>query len=102
MVTVGSLDEAANELNSILGQDFVKITLSLILGVFGGYTLNPVPPILKHLFETSLIFKFLILFLAGCVGAYPLKRRHLLIIPFCSALVLILFEMARKLPAPKA
>ena len=81
--------------NKILENDYIRIFIMLIIGVFTGYTLQPVPQWLNKLFDKSNIFKFLILFLGGSVALYPLTNNKILIITICSILILAIFQLFR-------
>ncbi len=83
--------------NFVLDFQFIRIFILLITGVFVGYTLQPVPSWLNNLFDTSVIFKFFILYLVGCVSLYPLKDYTILHIFGGSLLVLIVFELSRRI-----
>ena len=69
--------------------------LFIISGVFIGYTLEPIPKTLEKLFKTSIIFKFIILFITACIYVYPLNRQHIINIVICSILALVIFEGIR-------
>ena len=61
-----------------------------------GYTLQPVPDWLNHLFDTSEIFKFCILFLTIVATFYPMDPNEMAIAFVCCGLTLILFQIARR------
>jgi hypothetical protein len=61
--------------NSILSNNYLRVLLLLITGVYMGYTLQPVPKWLSNLFDTSVFFKFAVLFIAGSIALYPLNDK---------------------------
>jgi len=69
--------------------------LFMISGIFLGYTLEPIPKTLDKLFKNSIIFKFIIIFVAGCIYVYPLNIEHIINILVCSIIALVLFEGIR-------
>ena len=79
-----------------LQNDYLRITLLLVTGVFIGYTLQPVPKWLNKLFNTSQIFKFFVLFIAGCIAVYPINKNNIIWVGFASTLTIVLFQLARK------
>lgn len=82
--------------NNSLFNNYVRIFIMLICGVFMGYTLQPVPHWLTNLFDTSNIFKFFILFFAGVTAVYPLDNNEIYYIFFGSLLILVLFSFFRR------
>jgi hypothetical protein len=81
--------------NNILKNDYIRIFIMLITGVFAGYTLQPVPLWLSKFFDTSNLLKFIVLFLGGSVAAYPLTNHNILIISICSIIILTIFHLFR-------
>jgi hypothetical protein len=71
------------------------MTVMLTCGVLAGYTLQPVPKWLSNLFNTSHVFKFLILFFAGVTAVYPLDGNELFLVFVCSISILFVFELLR-------
>jgi hypothetical protein len=82
--------------NKFLQNDYLRITLLLVTGVFMGYTLQPVPKWLNKLFDTSHTLKFFVLFIAGCIAVYPVNKSNIIWVGLGSALTLGLFHAARK------
>ena len=82
--------------NKFLQNNYLRITLLLITGVFMGYTLQPVPKWLNKLFDTSQILKFFVLFIAGCIAVYPINKNNIIWVGLSSALTLVLFQLARE------
>ena len=82
--------------NEFLRNDYLRIALLLVTGVFMGYTLQPVPKWLNKLFDTSHTLKFFVLFIAGCIAVYPVNKSNILWVGLGSALTLGLFQAARK------
>ena len=82
--------------NELLHNDYLRIALLLVTGVFMGYTLQPVPKWLNKLFDTSHTLKFFILFIAGCITVYPVNKNNIIWVGLGSALTLGFFQLARK------
>ena len=83
-------------LNQTFFSNYIRMFIMLICGVLIGYTLQPVPQWLSNLFDTSNLFKFIILFLTGVTAVYPLDGDEIYHIVFGSLLVLILFSVFRR------
>jgi hypothetical protein len=83
--------------NGILGPQLFRTFLIMVTGVFAGYTLQPVPKWLSHMFDRSFLLKFMILFSWGCVILYPLSNTSIMIIFICTLLTLTLFEILRRM-----
>ena len=90
------VDTVINAQNVLLTNNYLRILILLVSGVFMGYTLYPVPKFMDKLFETSNIFKFIILFSAGLVAVYPVNKENILWVGLCSAGTLLLFHLFRK------
>lgn len=82
--------------NRFLENNYWRMSLLLVTGVFMGYTLQPVPKWLSHLFDTSNLLKFCVLFLAGSIAVYPLNPKKMVWVTIGSLVTLMLFDMARK------
>lgn len=82
--------------NEFLRNDYLRIALLLVTGVFMGYTLQPVPKWLNKMFDTSHTLKFFVLFIAGCIAVYPVNKSNIIWVGLGSALTLGLFHLARK------
>lgn len=84
-------------LNSLVSNDYIRMVLFLITGVFMGYTLQPVPEWINTLFKDSQVFKAIILLTIGIIAGYPLESTgKLLVIVIGVVVTLFLFEYARK------
>ena len=81
--------------NRFLENNYLRMILLLVSGVFMGYTLQPVPKWLNNLFDTSNVLKFLVLFVSGAIAVYPLTQENIIIVTLCSVIVLFIFQMAR-------
>ena len=81
--------------NDILKNDYIRVFIMIITGVYAGYTLQPVPVWLNKLFDTSNVLKFVILFLGGCVASYPLTNQSIIIVTICSLAILAIFQSFR-------
>ena len=73
----------------------LRVFIILITSVWIGYTLQPVPAWLNDMFNTSLLFKLLILIFAGWAGLHPLDGYTSVYIVGASFLILALFEFSR-------
>lgn len=82
--------------NEFLRNDYLRIALLLVTGVFMGYTLQPVPKWLNKMFDTSHTLKFFVLFIAGCIAVYPVNKSNIIWVGLGSAITLGLFHAARK------
>ena len=89
------IDGIVNMNNFIYQNNSIRMMLFIISGVFLGYTLEPIPKTLDKLFKTSIIFKFLILFVTACIYVYPLNIHHIINIVICSIMALVIFEGIR-------
>jgi len=74
---------------------FIRVFLLVITGIFAGYTLQPVPTWLNNWFNTSVIFKFIVLVLIGAVALHPLDVNKLRMVLIVSAIILAVFFFAR-------
>ena len=82
--------------NNYLKNDYLRIYLLLITGVFMGYTLQPVPKWLNNMFDISHTLKFFVLFIAGCIAVYPVNKYNIMWVAVGSILTLIIFHTARQ------
>lgn len=89
------VDGIVNMNNLIYQNNSIRMMLFMISGIFLGYTLEPIPKTLDKLFKNSIIFKFIIIFVAGCIYVYPLNIEHIINILVCSIIALVLFEGIR-------
>ena len=83
-------------LNNTFANNYLRMLIMLLCGVFIGYTLQPVPQWLSHLFDTSNFFKFIVLFLAGLTAVYPLDQNEIYDIILGSLTVLLIFNLLRR------
>jgi hypothetical protein len=90
------LENFANFVNILLENIYLRSFLFMMSGVFMGYTLQPVPEWLNHLFNTSVVLKFWVLFLTIVATFYPMDPTEMSISFVCCALTLILFHIARR------
>ena len=87
-------------LNTMLNSIFVsapplRIFILLISSVFIGYTLQPVPAWLSNMFDTSFIFKLLVLMFTGWASLSPLEGYASIYIMVFSFIILGMFELSR-------
>ena len=90
------LNSFASFLNILFENIYLKSLLFLLSSVFVGYTLQPVPEWLNHLFNTSIILKFFILFISYVSIFNPMDSKKILISFDCCISILILFEISRR------
>ena len=84
------------EINNIfLKNNYLRIILLLVTGVFMGYTLQPVPKWLNNMFDTSHTLKFFVLFIAGCIAVYPVNKNNIVWVFMGSLGTLYLFYLFR-------
>jgi hypothetical protein len=86
----------AESINYTLQNVYLRNFIFILSGVFMGYTLQPVPVWLNHLFNTSHILKFIILFISCLSVFYPMDEKEMAITFVCCILVLIVFYILRK------
>lgn len=101
-VITGTTNKTALAGNWILRNDFIRIFLLIALNVAIGYTFQPVPKWVNNLFDTSTLFKFVIMFVLGCVSVYPLNATNLLWVLVCTVVVLLFMAGLRKLDKKEA
>ena len=88
-------DVTVSSVNNTFLNDFLKLLATLFIGVFGGYTLNPIPKWLMNLFQNSKIFKFLILFMSGIISTYPTNVNKIIHSFISSIIILVIFSIFR-------
>lgn len=81
--------------NNILSNNYFRTLMIILTGVFIGYTLNPIPKWLNTIFDTSYIFRFLILFYTGVLALYPLTKDNIKWITTGSIVCMYLFKLFR-------
>ncbi len=82
-------------MNKTFKNDFFRMLSFVIVSVFIGYTLQPVPKWLNNLFDKSFILKFIVMLLVGITAVYPLDKTEIINIVISSIIILVLFEGAR-------
>ncbi len=93
--SVSVIDTFVKINNDIFKNNYLRILLLLVTGVFMGYTLQPVPKWLNNLFDTSYILKFFVLFIAGCIALYPVNNDSITCVFLGSVVTLYLFNIFR-------
>ncbi len=73
----------------------LRVFIILITSVWIGYTLQPVPTWANAVFDTSVLFKFLVLIMSGWAALHPLEGYTVIYIIGASMLILGLFEFSR-------
>lgn len=84
-------------INKLLDNLYLKTFLIILTGIYAGYTLQPVPKWLNNLFDTNLIFKFIIILIIGLTMLHPIDKNKLMVIIICTVLILGLFEFFKKI-----
>jgi hypothetical protein len=95
-----NMDKIVQQKNNILKNNYTRIAILIITGVFMGYTLQPVPTWLNNIFNTSQVFKFIVLYLAGLVAVYPVSEENMKWVFFGTVLALTLFQVMRQFDGP--
>lgn len=88
-------DITVKSLNNTFSNDFFKLFSLLLTGIFAGYTLQPVPKWLNKLFDSSHIFKFIIIFTIGITSVYPINKNKISNIFISSVVILVIFSVFR-------
>ncbi len=83
-------------INNILSNDLVEIPLTMMLALFVGNSLNPVPKIFEYFLFDSFLFKFIILALFGIRMFHPLDNKRLLKIIIIAFIISIIIEYFRR------
>lgn len=91
-----SVDNVVEQKNRVLKNNYIRIAILIITGVFMGYTLQPVPAWLNNLFNTSHLLKFFVLYLAGLVAVYPVNKENMKWVFVGTVLALALFQVMRR------
>ena len=94
--TSGATASSFKYLNTVLENDWLRSLLLIIVSIFAGYTLQPVPTKLNNIFNTSTSFKYMILFVLLLTAFYPLDNRKVILSLVIPILTLALFEFLRK------
>jgi len=89
------LNFVSNAINSLLSNNSVRMTILLIASVFTGYTLYPIPAFLNDMFDTSIVFKYFILFFVLVASIYPLDQTKLILAIGVPVVILCFFEIMR-------
>jgi hypothetical protein len=99
----GSLEDVlattANKGSNVLDNNYLRISLMVVVGVLTGYTLQPPPEWLFALLRDSHVFKFVVLFVGACIALHPVNKDKLMWILVACVTALVLFELARKYDA---
>ena len=85
-----------NALNLLLSNNVVRLFVLAVASVCTGYTLYPVPDFLNKMFDTSIIFKYLILMLVLAASIFPLDESKTILVLGVPVLVLCMFEAMRR------
>lgn len=83
-------------INGILENDWLRSFLLIVVSVWAGYTLQPVPKKLNNMFDTSTTFKFLVLFVLMLTALYPLDNNKVILSIVIPVVTLVFFEFLRK------
>lgn len=85
-----------NIINTVLANDYWRAFLLTVVSVYAGYTLQPVPMKLNKLFDTSTIFKYVILLILLLTAFYPLDNNKVVLAIIVPIMILVFFEFLRK------
>jgi hypothetical protein len=88
-------DVTVKTVNNRFSNDFFKLFSLLFIGIFAGYTLQPVPKWLNNLFINSNIFKFVIIFIVGINSVYPINKDKITNVFISSIIILVIFSLFR-------
>jgi len=86
---------SVNIVNNTLQNVYLRYFIFILSGIFLGYTLQPVPLWINHLFNTSNIFKFFIIFFSTISIFYPMDPNEMTITFVMTFCMLILFTILR-------
>lgn len=92
----------ANVLNVTFSNDFIRMIAFTVSSILFGYTLRPVPNWLTNLFDTSILFKYLIIVFVGVFKDYPIRKGNLVFVMISSAIIMLILEGFRKVDAMMA
>jgi hypothetical protein len=82
--------------NSLLNYPNTKVVLVLLFSIMAGYTLNPVPEMMKNLFHNSHLFKFFVLFMLALLTTNGQVTTHRMLLCGVSVIVvLLIFHLIR-------
>ena len=81
--------------NSLLLNSNTKVVLVLLFSIMAGYTLNPVPEMMKNLFNNSHLFKFFVLFMLALLTNAPVNSHKMLLCGVSVIVVLLIFHLVR-------
>ena len=73
----------------------LRVFIILITSVWIGYTLQPVPSWASAVFDTSILFKLLVLIMSGWAALHPLEGYTVIYIIGAAIVILGLFEFSR-------
>jgi Ca2+/Na+ antiporter len=73
----------------------LRLSLLILTGVLGGYTLLPLPRWLQYQFENSNMFKFFILVIIGVTALWPINGQKLQHIVATAVIILLFFHLLR-------
>jgi Ca2+/Na+ antiporter len=73
----------------------LRLSLLILTGVLGGYTLLPLPRWLQYQFENSNVFKFFILVIIGVTALWPINGQKLQHIIATAIIILLFFHLLR-------
>ncbi len=91
------METIITNINIFFNNDLFRMFMLILVGIFAGYTLQPVPKWLNSLFDKSNLFKFIIIMIIGITAVYPIDKNKLINIILSSTLILLLFNFFRNL-----
>jgi hypothetical protein len=90
------MDKTVSFINNLFQNAYARVVLVVITTVLASYTIRPVPKVLTHLFNTSRVFKAVIVFLLAVLLFYPLDKTEFLISVITALIVDFGSEYLRK------
>ncbi len=89
------IDKVIDSINVILSNKQMYAFFMLLSGIFLGYTLQPVPDWLNNIFNTSQLFKYIVIIIVGLTVAYPIDKTEFTAIIIMAAIILVMFKLMR-------
>ena len=88
-------NSTTNGVNYLLKNNYVRIFIFVLATVYAGYTVMPVPSMLKKRLEKSYLMKYFILFFIAASMLHPLDNDKLKICLIVPVFILLMFRMMR-------
>ena len=88
--------QVPKQVTSVVANEHIRMIFVIILSVFIGYTLMPLPKKIETLFKESQLFKFAVLFLMGLITFNPSSVKGMVWIVVVPILFLLVLHLLRK------